>query len=441
MKITVIGAGYVGLISSVFYAELGHQTICLDTDLDKIAKLNRYESPIYEPGLELLLQKNIENGKLRFTDSYEEAVPESDIIVIAVGTPSKENGMADISFVESAALSSTPYFKKNAVLAIKSTVPVGTGDYIEAIIQEYVPEEMNIQVVSNPEFLREGSAIHDTFNGDRIIIGANQERAARLIQDMHEQLKIPVVITDRRSSEMIKYASNAFLATKISFVNEIANLCEMLGANIDKVTEGMGMDHRISPHFLKAGIGYGGSCFPKDTKALIQIAGNMHYDFELLRSVVKVNEKQQISMLHKAISFYGSLKGLRFAVLGLSFKPNTDDMREAPSIRVIEELMNWGAQVVAYDPIASSKAQKYLHPDVKYAKSPEEALQDADGAFILTEWDEIKKLNLSKLHELMKTPTVFDGRNCFKLSDARKDGIDYISVGRPHVKRFKKSLV
>lgn len=435
MNIAVIGAGYVGLISSVCYAEIGHQVVGLDLDPDKIQKLNRFVSPIYEPGLEELLEKHITGGRLKFTDSYEEAIPTADVIVIAVGTPSQANGMADISFVEGAALSSIPYLKKQAVLVIKSTVPVGTGDHVEALIRDRISPDYEIEVVSNPEFLREGTAIYDTFHGDRIVIGANRDSAGEAVRRVHEPLGIPVVMTDRRSSEMIKYASNAFLATKISFINEIANLCEMLDANVENVSEGMGLDKRIGNQFLKAGIGYGGSCFPKDTNALIQIAGNMQYDFELLRSVVKVNEKQQTGILRKAKAYYGSLQGLKIAVLGLAFKPNTDDMREAPSIRVIEQLVSEGAEVVAYDPIAMDKAPQWLHPATQYAASWEEALRDADGVFLLTDWEEFKQIDLRKLSSLMKRPAMFDGRNCFKLSAVESAGIDYVSVGRPAVRK------
>jgi UDPglucose 6-dehydrogenase len=430
MNITIVGTGYVGLVTGVCLSEIGHQVTCVDIDKSKIETLRSGTSPIYEPGLEELIVKNADEGRLMFTAKHQEAFEGAEVIYIAVGTPTREDGKTDLSQVESAAKSIAKHIQTYTVIVTKSTVPVGTNHYIKEIILKNMIKSTPFDIVSNPEFLREGSAIHDTFHGDRIVIGADNEKAATLMEEINKPFGIPILKTDIRSAEMIKYASNAFLATKISFINEVANLCEKLGANIDDVAQGMGQDQRIGHQFLQAGIGYGGSCFPKDTKALVQMAGNVEHDFELLKSVVKVNNRQQVVLVEKARERFGSLEGIRIALLGLSYKPNTDDMRESASVVIADCLVEEGASVVAYDPVAMDNARALLRQEVQYADSIEDALQDADCAFILTEWDEIKNIDLAKANKRMKESIIFDGRNCFLLEEVVKNGIEYHSIGR-----------
>ncbi|WP_028538133.1 MULTISPECIES: UDP-glucose dehydrogenase family protein [Paenibacillus] len=434
MNIAVIGTGYVGLVTGVCLAEVGHKVTCIDVDLAKVRMLKSGISPIYEPGLQEMIQKNIAENRLSFTSEFQEGIDEAQVIYIAVGTPSNDDGTADLSAVENASLAIAKYIKNDVVIVTKSTVPIGTNDRIKAIIEyNKFSDNITVDIVSNPEFLREGSAIHDTFHGDRIIIGSDSKLAADIVEEINRPFQVPVFRTSIRSAEMIKYASNAFLATKISFINEISNLCEKLDADVTEVALGMGMDKRIGKHFLNAGIGYGGSCFPKDTKALMQIAGNANYQFELLKSVIEVNKKQQSILTEKAKKRFGSLEGLTVAILGLAFKPNTDDMREAASITVVNELLSTGAKVIAYDPIATEKAKKVLPLGVSYVDSIEEAIQDVDCAMILTEWPEICEYELGKFVEKMKTPIIFDGRNCFSKTDIQKYQIEYHSIGRASI--------
>ncbi|KXG08424.1 UDP-glucose 6-dehydrogenase YwqF [Anoxybacillus sp. P3H1B] len=430
MQITITGTGYVGLVTGVCLAEIGHNVICYDIDEPKVQMMKQGISPIYEPGLDELMRKNMEQGRLFFTADEQVAYGQADIIYIAVGTPEKEDGSADLTYVEEAALAISRYVRKRVIVVIKSTVPVGTNDRIQRMIHEHKAAEADITVVSNPEFLREGSAIYDMFHGDRIVIGANDPEAATVIADINKPFGIPIIHTDIRSAEMIKYAANAFLATKISFINEIANICEKVGANIDDVAYGIGQDHRIGPHFLKAGIGYGGSCFPKDTKALVQLAGNVQHQFELLESVIRVNNRQQLGLLDKAKQYVGSLQGKKVALLGLSFKPHTDDVRESAAIIMAKKLVDEGAYVVAYDPVAVENAKKQLPESVQYAATVVEAIDAAEVAFIVTEWEEIKQTPLYVFQEQMLTPFIFDGRNCYSLENARYSGVTYISIGR-----------
>jgi len=432
MNIAVVGTGYVGLVTGVSLSEIGHHVTCIDIDANKIEKMKNGISPIYEPGLSELMQKNIEENRLFFTTKHEEGFLNADAIYIAVGTPENQDGSANLTYVEEVALKITELVSKNTIVVIKSTVPVGTNDWIQEVINSHLQSDISVEVISNPEFLKEGSAIYDSFHGDRIVIGANSEQAANLIEEINKPFGVPVYKTDIRSAEMIKYAANAFLATKISFINEIANICERVNADVEQVAKGIGMDQRIGNKFLNAGIGYGGSCFPKDTKALLKIAGYVDYDFELLKGVVTVNKNQQELLLHKLNNRFDSLKGKRIAVLGLAFKPNTDDMREAASIVITEELIQQGAQVVAYDPIAMENAKKLLVSSIIYVNSVEEAIQGADVALILTEWDEIKYINLD-VFKTMNTPIVFDGRNCYDLDSLKDTLIEYHSIGRPIV--------
>lgn len=432
LKLAVVGAGYVGLVTGVCLAEIGHEVTCIEINEQKLNKLRKGISPIYEPGLEEMMGKNIRSGRLSFTADYRLGFENSDVIYIAVGTPEKEDGSANLTYVEEVATTIAKTVKKDTIVVTKSTVPVGTNDLLQRMIDLNKPQGIKIEMVSNPEFLREGSAINDSFHGDRIVIGSNSDEAAAIMEEMYAPLEMPIIQTDIRSAEMIKYASNAFLATKISFINEIANICERVGADIGKVAVGMGHDYRIGQHFLKAGIGYGGSCFPKDTKALIQIAGNVAYDFELLKGVVNVNKKQHRILLDKLYNRVGDVKGKKIAVLGLAFKPNTDDMREAPSIRIIHELVDAGASVYVYDPIAVENAKEYFHTSVTYVSEIGESIKQADAALIVTEWKEIVDMDLNCL-QTMNYPLVIDGRNCFDLDVLKAYPIEYHSIGRSTV--------
>ncbi|MBE5102878.1 UDP-glucose dehydrogenase family protein [Priestia aryabhattai] len=440
MKISVIGTGYVGLVTGVCLSEIGHFVTCIDIDEKKVNMMKQGISPIYEPGLEDLMKKNIKDGRLNFSSDHKSSFVNSDVIYIAVGTPQKMSGAADLSYIEEAAKSIAYHITSDTVVVTKSTVPVGTNDYIKDIIINNLSNDVKVSIVSNPEFLREGSAVNDTFSGDRIVIGTDNKYVADFMEDIYKNLNIPVFKTDIRSAEMIKYASNAFLATKISFINEIANICEKVGADIEDIAIGMGQDKRIGKDFLKAGIGYGGSCFPKDTNALVQIAGNNEHNFELLKSVIKVNNNQQKTLVNRLVNRFAELKGKRIAILGIAFKPNTDDIREAASIVIINELAKLGADIIAYDPIAIENAKKILPKEISYASSVNDALSDADAALILTEWEEIKEINLSKLSNTMKEPILFDGRNCFSLEEVRVSNVEYHSIGRPSLERKLAAL-
>lgn len=436
-NIAVVGTGYVGLVTGVCLSDIGHHVTCIDIDEQKIQLLKQGKSPIYEPGLEELMLKNINNGRLTFTTDHQTGFHQKEVIYIAVGTPQKKDGSADLSYVHQVARDIARNIKQDVIVVTKSTVPVGTNDEIRQVIKENLVSDVQVDVVSNPEFLREGSAVQDTFHGDRIVIGADNDKAASMIEEINKPFGIPVVKTDIRSAEMIKYASNAFLATKISFINEISNICEKLGANIEDVAYGMGLDHRIGNQFLRAGIGYGGSCFPKDTKALVQMAGNVDHKFELLESVIRVNNVQQAKLVEKAKGFFGSLEGKTVAILGLAFKPNTDDMREAASVVIANMLIQEGARVKGYDPIALENAKRILGDSIEYSDKIEDVLADADIAFISTEWKEIVEFELHLYSTYMKTPIVFDGRNCYALEEVEKHDLEYHSIGRPSVYRSK----
>ncbi|MCR6112266.1 UDP-glucose/GDP-mannose dehydrogenase family protein [Bacillus sp. A301a_S52] len=429
-KIAVVGTGYVGLVTGVALSDIGHDVTCIDIDEHKVKRMQEGKSPIYEPGLDDVMVRNIEAGRLHFTTSHQEGFNSKDVIYIAVGTPEKEDGTADLRFIDQVAADIAAHVTDDVIIVTKSTVPVGTNDYILNKIREQLRHNVAVNIVSNPEFLREGSAVYDAFHGDRIVVGADSKEVGDVIEDINKPFGIKVYRTDVRSAEMIKYASNAFLATKISFINEIANICEKVGANIEDVATGMGMDDRIGSKFLNAGIGYGGSCFPKDTKALAQIAANNDHHFELLESVIRVNNQQHSSLTTKAKAVMGSLKGKKVALLGLAFKPNTDDMRESPAIAVSNELLLAGANVTAYDPIAMDNAKKIIPEGVTYVDSTEEALTGADAAFIITDWTEFKELDLSVFVEKMATPLLFDGRNCYDLNTVASANINYYSIGR-----------
>ncbi|AZB44995.1 UDP-glucose/GDP-mannose dehydrogenase family protein [Bacillus sp. FJAT-42376] len=434
MQIAVVGTGYVGLVTGVCLSEIGHDVTCVDIDEQKVERMRQGLSPIYEPGLDELMKANIDRGRLHFTTNHKEAFAGAKAIYIAVGTPQREDGQADLRFVEQVAIDIANNIESDVVVVTKSTVPVGTNERVQSIVREHLKENYTVHSVSNPEFLREGSAVKDTFEGDRIVIGANSDEAAAVLEEINRPFGIEIFKTDIRSAEMIKYASNAFLATKISFINEIANLCEKLEADVEDVAAGMGMDDRIGSKFLKAGIGYGGSCFPKDTSALVQIASYVQHDFNLLKSVIQVNGEQQRMLVTKAKERFGSLQGKRVAMLGLAFKPNTDDMREAASIALAHELVKEGATVVGYDPIAADNAKKLLPEQTIYVDSPDEAIQNADFAMIVTEWEQVKALTFQDYIEKMNEPIIFDGRNCYSLEQAAKHPVEYYSVGRKNIK-------
>ncbi|MFT8389912.1 MAG: UDP-glucose/GDP-mannose dehydrogenase family protein [Sporolactobacillus sp.] len=433
MKIAVIGTGYVGLVTGVALAEIGHSITCIDVDLNKIRQLRQGIPTIYEPGLSDMMIRNMQEKRLQFTSDYAQGMDGARVVYIAVGTPERPDGSANLDYVQQAARDLAAHVTHPMIVVIKSTVPVGTNAIIQRLINRLVSRSNGVEIASNPEFLREGSAIHDTFHGDRIIIGTDNPAAAEVMDAINRPFGLPIIHTDICSSEMIKYASNAFLATKISFINEIANLCEKLGADVEEVARGMGLDHRIGPDFLKAGIGYGGSCFPKDTQALVQLAGNHHHPFNLLKSVIEVNNQQHRLLIEKIESRFGDdLTGKRIAVLGLAFKPNTDDMRESPALVMVPELAHRGATITAYDPIAVTRAAQLLGTFASYTTDVTEALRDADFAVILTDWPDICRMDPDTYSRFMQTTVVFDGRNCYSPSVMRRAGIDYYSIGRPY---------
>ncbi len=434
MKISVIGVGYVGLVTGACLAEIGHHVTCLDIDHKKINQLKQGISPIYEPGLEAILQNHLTKQTISFTSCYETACKDAEVIIIAVGTPSNADGSANLSAIREVSENIGSFVKnEDTIIVTKSTVPVGTNKKIKAWVTSNLKQNVRVMIASNPEFLREGSAIHDTFNGDRIVLGTEDNKAALKLKEMLTPFGVPFLQTSIESAEMIKYSSNAFLATKISFINEIANLCEKLGANVEEVAKGMGMDQRIGHQFLNAGIGYGGSCFPKDTNALVQMAGNLHHQFDLLESVIHVNAKQQVKLVELAKEHIKDIKGKKAGILGLSFKPNTDDIREAASIEIIHALLKAGVQVTVYDPVAQDKAKCILGDTVSYAEDCFAAIEEQEMLFIATEWEEFKVLRLSTIAKLMKTPNMFDGRNCFSLDEAKKTTVNYYSIGRPAI--------
>ncbi|MBI4635350.1 MAG: UDP-glucose/GDP-mannose dehydrogenase family protein [Candidatus Rokubacteria bacterium] len=430
MNICVVGTGYVGLVTGAVFADLGNEVACVDNQKEKIAALQAGRMPIYEPGLEEMVAHNVADGRLTFTTDLTAAVRRSVIVFISVGTPPKEGGETDLAAVEEVARALGRAMERYTVVVNKSTVPVGTGDFVREVIERHQKRPVPFDVVSNPEFLREGSAIEDTLRPDRIVIGAPTQQVAMTLLELYAPLERPMIITDVPSAEMIKYASNAFLATKISFINAVANLCEASGADVTQVMKGMGLDARIGPAFLQAGLGYGGSCFPKDTDSLIHAASTFGYDFTLLKAVVDVNRERVahfIDMIQKAL---GPLDDKTIAVLGLAFKPNTDDMRDARSLEVVSKLVGLGATVRAYDPVAMPNARKVLPASVVYCDSPHAAAQGADGLALVTEWNEFKFLNLERLRAEMRRPAVFDGRNLWEAERMRRVGFEYYSIGR-----------
>ena len=432
MNICVIGTGYVGLVTGCVFSDLGNEVTCVDNNPEKIAMLQRGEMPIYEPGLEELVKRNVEDRRLFFTQDLCKAVERSDVVFIAVGTPPKPDGDPDMSYVSAAAKEIAAGLNRYKVIVNKSTVPVpvGTGNLVREIIEKNRPNDVSFDVVSNPEFLREGSAIKDTLEPDRIVIGAPNQVVAMKLLELYAPLERPMLITDVASAEMIKYASNAFLATKISFSNAIANICEAVGADIVQVIKGMGSDSRIGPAFLNAGLGYGGSCFPKDSSALALTAEKYGYDFTLLKAVMEINREQPKRFLNRLrTEMGGTFQGKSVGVLGLAFKPNTDDMRDAKSVELIADLLAEGATVNAYDPIAIENTRKiFLH--INYTKNAYEAAEGMDALLIVTEWNEFKLLDMERIKSVMKTPLLFDGRNIYDPARLRKIGFNYHCIGR-----------
>ena len=434
MRITMIGAGYVGLVSAACFSEFGIEATCVDQDVEKIARLNRGEIPIFEPGLADLVSSNMEAGRLKFTSDLPSAVAAANAVFIAVGTPSRRgDGHADLTYVYAAAEELAPFLDGYTVIVTKSTVPVGTGDEIEQILRARRPD-LNFDVVSNPEFLREGSAINDFMRPDRIIIGTDSERGRDVMRQLYRVLYLietPIVFTSRRTAEVIKYASNAFLATKITFINEIADLCELIDADVHDVARGMGLDGRIGRKFLHPGPGYGGSCFPKDTLALAQIAEDTGMQLGIVKAVIQINDARKKRMATKIIEACGgSVYGRTIAVLGLTFKPNTDDMREAPSLDIIPALIRAGAGIRVFDPEGMGEAKKLLE-GVVWCGSAYEAAAGADALAILTEWNEFRALDLTRLKGLMRAPVICDLRNIYNPSQMSAAGFHYTSVGRP----------
>ena len=430
MKIAVVGTGYVGLVTGACFAELGNEVICVDIDEDKIIKLNNNIIPIYEPGLEELVARNRE--RLKFTTELKKAIKESEIIFICVGTPPKQNGEADLSHVEDVARTIAEVMDSYKVVVEKSTVPVKTGEKVAKSIKDYNVHKVEFDVVSNPEFLREGSAIGDFMNPDRIVIGTESERAKNMMRNLYEPLKAHIVFTDIKSAEIIKHASNSFLAAKISFINAVANICELAGADVEKVAEGMGLDKRIGRQFLNAGIGYGGFCFPKDAEAFIKISEKLGYDFRMLKAVQEVNNFQKKHFVKKIEKALWVVKGKTIGVLGLAFKKDTDDMRFAPSIDIINDLQKEGARIKAYDPEAMENSKTFLK-DVVYCNNPYDAAKDADILLILTDWNEFVSLDFKKIGSIMKNKVIVDGRNLYSPKEMKEHGFRYISTGRKEV--------
>ena len=440
MKVAVAGTGYVGLVTGVALAHIGHNVTCVDVDKEKIAIMKKGISPIYEQDLEKLMKENEE--RLDYTLDYQKAYKDADVIIIGVGTPEREDGSANLDYVYSVCQQIASSLEKDCVVVLKSTVPIGTNDEIEKMLNQLVKPNIQVYVASNPEFLAQGTAVHDTLYASRIVVGTEDEHAAEVMQKLYEPLtkapyNVPYLHTSRRSAEMIKYASNDFLALKVSYINEIANLCKKLGANIEEVSKGMGYDPRIGNKFLKAGIGYGGSCFPKDTKALHWLSKAKGVEIETIKACIDVNKKQKLILFHELLDDLKDLNGKTIAVLGLTFKPGTDDLRDAPSIDNISLLLDYGAKVKAYDPVGienfKKKIQFKLSEDgikgsIEFFDNIDECIKDAEATLIMTEWPEIINYDINKYSELMQTPRVYDGRNCYQLEDTKN--IIYSSIGR-----------
>ena len=435
-KIAVAGTGYVGLVAGVCFAEVGHDVTCVDVDENKVRLMESGVSPIYEDGLEELMKKNNATGFLRYTTDYEAAYKDADAIFIGVGTPEMPDGSANLSYIATVCRQIAESVEKDCLVVVKSTVPIGTNDKVEQFIQDFLVRDVKVEVASNPEFLAQGTAVRDTLKAARIIIGTESKEAEKLLMEIYEPFNIPIVSVKRRSAEMIKYACNDFLALKISYMNDIANLCELVGADIEDVARGMSYDERIGSRFLNAGIGFGGSCFPKDTKALKFLAKQYGYELKTVEACVDVNTRQKTRLFEKAKSRMITFDGLKVAVLGLTFKAGTDDLREAPSAENIKLLLEQGASIYAYDPVGVPRAKmqfpegKNGRGEMHYVVSAEEALQNAAICFVFTEWGEIKAVTPEEYKRLMRIPLVYDGRNLYSTEAMKEAGVEYYSIGR-----------
>lgn len=435
MKVAVVGTGYVGLVTGTCFAEAGNDVLCVDNNQEKLAMLRAGQVPIFEPGLENMFEKNTTEGRLNFTDSLADAVAFADIIFLALPTPPTEDGSADLKYVLGVAHEIGNLLTDYRVVVNKSTVPVGTADKVREAIASHTDVEFD--VVSNPEFLREGFAVEDFMKPERIVVGARSERAVEMMKRLYKAFVMsgnPIIMMDERSAEVTKYAANSFLAAKISYMNEMANLCELVGADVDHVRRGMGSDSRIGKRFLFPGVGYGGSCFPKDVSALFKTSQEYDYDFKILNSVMEVNDIQKGVMVEKVISTYGTdLSGMTFGVWGLAFKPNTDDIREAPALVIIERLTAMGAKVKAYDPEAMEAVQKYTNLEIDYVESMYDAIQGVDALLIITEWNEFRSPDFARVKQGLKSNTIFDGRNVYDLESMEKEQFTYHSIGRKSI--------
>ncbi len=428
-KVSIIGTGHVGLVTGACLAELGNRVICVDNNVEKIASLNRGEMPIYEPGLEELVKRNVRTGRLSFTTSIKEGINNSEIIFIAVNTPPKPDGEADLCYVEAVSREIAQTMEGYKIIVEKSTVPVETGKWISRTVKLNNKKNISFDIVSNPEFLREGSAVYDTMHPDRIVLGVGSKKAERIMRELYQSLNAPIIVTDIESAEIIKHASNSFLAMKVSYINSIANICEKAGADIKKVAEGIGCDKRIGRDFLNAGVGFGGACLPKDLQAFVGITQKLGYDFELLKIVEKINRQQRELLVSKVRDAVWNIKDKTIGILGLAFKPNTDDMRKAPSIEIIQMLQKEEAKIKVYDPVAIPVAKGILK-EVTYCKDSYDTANGCDALVILTEWEEFKKLDLKKIKRLMKAPIIVDGRNIFEPEKMKSLGFIYKSIGR-----------
>ena len=436
MKIAVAGTGYVGLVAGVCFAEKGHNVTCVDVDAQKVKLMESGVAPIYEEGLEELMQKNNAAGRLHYTTDYKEAYRDAEAIFIGVGTPEQPDGSANLSYIATVSRQIAESVERDCLVVVKSTVPVGTNDKVDQFIHDFLARDVKVEVASNPEFLAQGSAVHDTLHAARIIIGTESKEAEATLKKVYEPFGLPIVSVNRRSAEMIKYACNDFLALKISYMNDIANLCELVGADIEAVAQGMSYDARIGANFLKAGIGYGGSCFPKDTKALKYLARQNGYQLKTVEAAVDVNARQKTRLYEKACQRMITFQGLKVAVLGLAFKPGTDDLREAPSLDNVQLLLDNGAEIIAYDPVAEENFRKRFPEgtigkgSIRYVKEPEQTLEGANICFIFTEWKEIKAIPAEQFKKRMRIPLVYDGRNIYKPQDMKDAGVEYYSIGR-----------
>ncbi len=430
MHLAVIGCGVVGVVTGASFAQMGHRVVCVDKDADKVHGLQKGRLDFFEPGLEEMVKAGLDQATLSFTTKVSQAVREAEVVFITVGTPANADGSADVSSVRQVASEVGAALERYAVVVEKSTVPVKTGESLKALIQKQVRPGVEFDVASVPEFLREGSAAYDSLHPSRVVMGVESPRAEALLRRLFEPLEAPILVTDIRSAELIKHASNCFLAMKISYINALSIICEQVGADVTQVALGIGEDPRIGPDFLAAGVGYGGSCFPKDVEAFIKIAQEADYDFRLLREVASINNEQRARLVSKLARALGSLKGTTIGVLGLSFKPNTDDMREAPSVEIVQRLLEEGAQVRVYDPVALPRARTIFGERVSYGKDAYDAASGADAAVFLTEWDQFKHLDMALLKARMKRPVVVDGRNIFSPGPMRAQGFQYYGVGR-----------